>query len=117
MNTIRARTAKTIALMAFLVVVPGWTHADAAPRAAARPLSPASDLMPVRQVYIEKILGVLAHRVADPAFRARAADKLATLTDRQLSLMATLSERVGLVGKRPADEIALFLITALLILS
>ena len=117
MNTIRTRTAKTIALMAFLVVVPGWTHADAAPRAAARSPSPASDLMPARQVYIEKILGVLAHKVADPAFRTRVADKLATLNDRQLSLMASLSARVGVVGKGPADEIALFLITALLILS
>jgi hypothetical protein len=117
MNTIRARTAKTITLMAFLVVVLGWNHADAAPRVDTRPPSPASDLRPARQVHIEKILEVLAHKVVDPAFRTRAADKLATLNDRQLRLMATLSERVAVVGEGPAGSIALFLITALLILS
>src|SRR2546427_6282821 len=46
MHTIRTRVAQTITLMALfvVVVVPGWNYAEAAPRAAARPPSPASDL-------------------------------------------------------------------------
>src|SRR2546422_362236 len=74
-------------------------------------------LAPRRQMYIEKILGVLEHKVTDPTARTKAAAKLATLSDRQLKLMAALSERVAVVGDGPADSIALFLLTALLILS
>ena len=113
MTTIQSHTGKTIALMATLLVLLGWNGGDAAPRTA----SPASEVMPARQVYVEKILVLLEHKVADAALRTRAADKLATLSDRQLRLMAALSERIALVGEGPADGIALFLITALLILS
>ncbi len=122
MNKTRLITALTIPLMAMLVVVPGWNQIAAAPRPGPRPPRLTRDGAPGRQMYIEKILGVLEHKVADPTFRtraarARAADKLATLSDRQLQLMAALSERVAVVGDGPADSIALFLLTALLILS
>jgi len=117
MNKTRLITALTIPLMALLVVVPGWNQIAAAPRPGPRPPHLTRDGAPGRHMYIEKILGVLEHKVADPAFRARAADKLATLSDRQLQLMAALSERVAVVGDGPVDSIALFLLTALLILS
>jgi len=117
MNKSRLITALTIPLIAMLVVVPGWNQIAAAPRPGPRPPRLTRDGAPGRQMYIEKILGVLEHKVADPTLRARAADKLATLSDRQLQLMGALSERVAVVGDGPADSIALFLLTALLILS
>src|SRR5207247_1853914 len=70
-----------------------------------------------RREITEKILAVLEPRLVDAAARARAAEKLATLSDARLRLMAALSDRVALVGAAPADGIALFLLTALLILS
>jgi len=118
MSKVRSMTALMIPLIAMLLVVPGWTHAvAAAPRTDPRepPLAAATAL--VRNVYIEKILAVLDHKVTDPASKGKAAEKLATLSDRQLRLMAALSDRVLLVGDGPADGLALFLITALLILS
>jgi hypothetical protein len=118
MNKVRPMAALTIPLIVMLLVVPGWTHAvAAAPRTDLRepPLAAATAL--VRKVYIEKILAVLDQKGTDPASQAKAAEKLATLSDRQLRLMAALSDRVLLVGDGPADGLALFLITALLILS
>lgn len=118
MDKKRLITALTISLMAMLlVVVSGWNRTAAAPRPAPRPPSLTRDVAAGRQVYIEKILRVLEQQVADPTLRARAADKLATLSDRQLQLMAALSERLAVVSDGPADGIALFLLTALLILS
>jgi len=117
MNKTRLITALTIPLIAMLVVVPGWNQIAAAPRPGPRPPRLTPDWAPGRQMYIEKILGVLEHKVTDPTARTKAADKLATLSDRQLKLMAALSERVAVVGDGPADSIALFLLTALLILS
>src|SRR2546425_8327955 len=116
MSKVRSMTALTIPLIAMLLVVPGWTHAAAAaPRADLR--ERADEAAPERKVYIQKILAVLDHKVTDPASKTKAAEKLATLGDRQLRLMAALSDRVALVGDGPADGLALFLITALLVLS
>src|SRR5437016_5412185 len=117
MNKTRLITALTIPLMAMLFVVfPGWNQIAAAPRPGLRPPRLTRDVAPGRQVYISKILRVLEHK-ADLTFSARAADKLATLSDLQLQLMAALSERVAVVGDGPADGFALFLLTALLTLS
>jgi len=111
-------TALTIPLIAMLLVVPGWTHAAAAaPRTDLRESPLGDETAPERKVYIQNILAVLDHKVTDPASKAKAAEKLATLSDHQLRLMAALSDRVALVGNGPADGLALFLITALLILS
>jgi hypothetical protein len=118
MSKVRSMTALMIPLIAMLLVVPGWTHGvAAAPRTDPREPPLAAETALVRKVYIEKILAVLDHKVTDPASKGKAAEKLATLSDRQLRLMAALSDRVLLVGDGPADGLALFLITALLILS
>jgi hypothetical protein len=111
-------TALSLPLIATLLVVfPGCGRAAAAPRAVPREPPSVGDAAPARRVSIEKILAVLEPNVADPAFRARAAEKLNTLSDRRLRLMAALSERVAVAGDRPADGIAIFVLTALLILS
>src|SRR3989442_351636 len=107
----------TIPSQELLVAALVWNQMPAPPRPAPGPPRLTQDGAPGRQMYIEKILGVLEHKVTDPAARTKAADKLATLSDRQLKLMAALSERVAVVGDGPADSIALFLLTALLILS
>lgn len=107
-------TALTIPLVALLLVVPGWTHAA---RPDPREPPRVSQVAAPREVYIESILVVLDHTVTDPASRTRAEEKLATLSDRRLRLMAALSDRVALVADGPASGIALFVITALLVLS
>jgi hypothetical protein len=116
MSKMRSMTALTLVLLATLLVVPDRDHVVAAPRADLGTPPLASGVARDREVYTEKILAVLESRVADPASRGKVAEKLATLSDRQLRLMAALSDRVALVGGAPADGIALFLLTALLIL-
>ena len=113
----RSMIALTLVVSVMLLVDPGCHHVVAAPRADLREPPLAKSVARDREVYTEKILAVLEHRVADSASRVKAAEKLATLNDRQLRLMAALSDRVALVGNGPADGLALFLITALLILS
>lgn len=111
-------TSLRIPCLAILLVLgPGLAHAGATARADARPSRIAIETAPVRRAEIEKILAVLEREIADPVLRAKALDKLATLSDRQLRLLASLSEHVAAAGDGPAGGIALFLITALLILS
>src|SRR5438093_7618191 len=93
MNKTRLTTALTIPLIAMLVVVPGWNQIASAPRPGPRPPRLTQDGAPGRQMYIEKILGFLEHKVTDPAARTKAAENRNTLSDRQLKLMAVMSER------------------------
>ncbi|PYM40984.1 MAG: hypothetical protein DME12_13430 [Candidatus Rokuibacteriota bacterium] len=117
MSTMRSMIALTLVVSVMLLVDPGCHHVVAAPRADLREPPLAKSVARDREVYTEKILAVLEPRLVDAAARARAAEKLATLSDARLRLMAALSDRVALVGAAPADGIALFLLTALLILS
>jgi hypothetical protein len=99
------------------LAVSGSFPATAAPPPGARPPRAASVAATERQREIARILSVLDRRTADPGVRRRAADKLVTLSDRQIRLIASLSERVSDNGAGAAAGIALLLITALLILS
>jgi hypothetical protein len=94
-------------------VVPAWDQAAAATRAPVGPARAA----PARATDIAKIIAVLERGTTDSLLGAKAWEKLATLSDRQLHLMAALSERAAADGDGPARGLALFLITALLILS
>src|SRR5207249_3220485 len=58
-----------------------WHQAVAAPRADLREPPLAKSVARDREVYTEKILAVLEPRLVDAAARARAAEKLATLSD------------------------------------
>jgi hypothetical protein len=98
-------------------VVPGWDQAAAASRALTDSARVALGTPPGRAADIAKIIAVLQHGTAAPALGAKASDKLATLSDRQLRLMAALSERAAAHVDGAAGGIALLLITALLILS
>src|SRR2546422_5701316 len=88
MNAMRPMTRLTLVLIAMLLVVSERDHVVAAPRADLREPPLASGVARDREEYTEKILAVLEHRVADSASRVKAAEKLATLNDRQLRLMA-----------------------------
>lgn len=99
-------------------VVPAWDQAAAAARASAGPARATPErATPERATDIAKIIAVLERGTSDPILGAKAWEKLATLSDRQLHLMAALSERAAADGDGPARGLALFLITALLILS
>lgn len=112
----RRRGVAVMCLMTALAVGAGH-DAAAAPRRDERQPRPATATPADRQADIAAILAVLDRTNGDPAFRTRAATKLASLSDRQLQLMASLSERIRGGSDGPAAGIALFLITALLILS
>ena len=107
---------RSFALAVSLATLP-LAVSGSVPATAAPPTRAASVAATARRREIERILSVLDGRTADPAVRRRAADKLVTLDDRQIRLIASLSERVSDDGAGPAAGIALLLITALLILS
>lgn len=115
---IRPLSVVRLSLMTLLLVgVPGRDRAAAAGHADARETRVTAESDPARRADIATIVAALARGTAGPAFRLKAADKLATLDDRQLRVMASLSQRVTAGGDGPADGIARLLITALLILS
>lgn len=111
------RVISAIALVSTTVFVPGWPHAAVALPARPSPPGRVDGVAVDRQARVEKVLSMLGRKVADAAVRKKVADKLATVSDRDLRLIAALSERMAATGGGPADEIALLLITALLILS
>jgi hypothetical protein len=111
----RMRTALAVSLTMLPLAVSGSIPADAAP--PPHPPRASSVAATERQREIARILSVLDRRTADPEVRRRAADKLGTLSDGQIRLIASLSERVSDDGAGPTAGIALLLITALLILS
>jgi hypothetical protein len=69
-----------------------------------------------RRAETAKILSALELRVRDRVILRKTAHKLATLNDGEIRLIASLSERVA-GGSGLAADIALLLLTALLILS
>lgn len=70
-----------------------------------------------READMLQILSVLANRMEDQKLFEKARDKLSTLSDRQMRLIASLSDRIAGEGKTAGTDIAFFLITALIILS
>src|SRR5713101_5372928 len=112
MNKSRLITALTIPLIAMLVVVPGWNQIAAAPRPGPRPPRLTRDGAPGRQMYIEKILGVLEHKVADPTFRTRAAVR--TWVSEAAWLVVGAAERAVRVV---TDRLSLFYHVVVVILS
>ncbi len=115
---IRPLSIVTIPLMTMLLVGGlGRECAAAAVRDAAHAARMTAGSKPVGRADVATIVAALARGTTDPALRLKAADKLATLNDRQLRVMASLAERVTVDGDGPADGIARLLLTALLILS
>jgi hypothetical protein len=113
----RMSTALAVSLTMLPLAVAGSIPATAAPPPGAPPARASSVAATGRHREIALILSVLDRRTANPEVRRRAADKLVTLSDRQIRLIASLSERVSDNGAGPAAGIALLLITALLIRS
>jgi len=66
---------------------------------------------------LSRILLVLENRIKDQKSLERTKDKLLTLDDRQIRLIASLSDRVGTEGRTTGSELAFFLMTALITLN
>jgi hypothetical protein len=65
---------------------------------------------------VSKILSVFENRIGDQELLERTKDKLLTLDQRQLRLIASLSERVVKEGNTAGSDIAFLLMTALITL-
>jgi hypothetical protein len=65
---------------------------------------------------VSKILLVLENRIEDQQLLEKTRDKLLTLDDRQIRLIASLSDRVHTEGNTTGSELAFLLITALITL-
>jgi len=70
-----------------------------------------------RRADVIKILSVLENRAEDKKILEKAKDKLFNLSDRQFSLVASLSERIAKEGNKVGTEMAFLLITVLITLS
>jgi len=65
---------------------------------------------------VSKILSVFENRIEDQPLLERTRDKLLALDQRQLRLIASLSERVTKEGNTAGSDIAFLLMTALITL-
>ena len=65
---------------------------------------------------VSKILLVLENRIEDQQLLEKTRDKLLTLNDRQIRLIASLSDRVHTEGNTTGSDIAFLLMTALITL-
>jgi hypothetical protein len=65
---------------------------------------------------VSKILSVFENRIEDPQLLERTKDKLLTLDQRQIRLIASLSDRVAKEGNTTGSDIAFLLMTALITL-
>ncbi len=65
---------------------------------------------------MSKILLVLENRLEDQQLLERTRDKLLTLDDRQIRLIASLSDRIAKEGNTTGSDIAFLLMTALIAL-
>jgi len=104
--------AAGLALVQWLIFLPGTTFAASGKRAddsrTRYVLSFSAD--------VSKILSVFENRIEDPQLLERTKDKLLTLDQRQIRLIASLSDRVAKEGNTTGSDIAFLLMTALITL-
>jgi hypothetical protein len=104
--------ATGLALIQWLVFLPRTTTAASGKNAsdsyAPYTLSFSSD--------VSKILSVFENRIEDQQLLRRTKDKLLTLDQRQIRLIASLSDRVTKEGNTTGSDIAFLLMTALIAL-
>lgn len=70
-----------------------------------------------RRADLGRILSVLEMKMGGHTLPGKVKDKLSTLTDGQIRLIASLSDRIADEGHTPSADIAFLLIAALIILS
>jgi len=70
-----------------------------------------------RRADLGRILAVLELKMEGHTLPGKVKDKLSTLTDGQIRLIASLSDRIADEGHTPSADIAFLLIAALIILS
>ena len=70
-----------------------------------------------RETRVIKVLQALEMKIGNQKSLEKAKDKLLTLKDPQLFLVTSLSEQIEKEGDKPGVDIAMLLITALIILS
>lgn len=86
--------------------------------AVANPRSERSSTGVVnRRADLGKILSALETKMGSHALPGKVKDKLSTLTDAQIRLIASLSDRIAAEGETPSADIAFLLVAALIILS
>ena len=71
----------------------------------------------VKPADISKILSSLSKKMESPELREKIKIKLSALDDKQILLITSLSERIGRDNHTAGTEIALLLITALIVFS
>ena len=110
------RFVKTVAaglvLVQGLIFLPSATVAVSGKNASD---SHALDVM-VLSADVSKILSVFENRIEDQRLLERTKDKLLTLDQRQIRLIASLSDRVAKEGHTTGSDIAFLLMTALITL-
>jgi hypothetical protein len=104
--------AAGLALVQWFIFVPGTTIAASGKNVAD---SRARHVMHF-SADVSKILSVFENRIEDQQLLERAKDKLLALDQRQLRLIASLSERVAKEGNTAGSDIAFLLMTALITL-
>jgi len=119
MNTRLKRLIKPTVFLSLLC--PSGTFLADSSTALAAVASPRVQIPTIRAVNrkadLSKILSVLEIKMGAHTLPGKVKDKLSTLTDGQIRLIASLSDRIADEGHTPSADIAFLLIAALIILS
>jgi len=110
------RLVKTVATG--LALVQGFIFLPSTTIASNRKDAPDSHALYVTgfSADVSKILSVFENRIEDRELLERTKDKLLTLDQRQIRLIASLSDRVTKEGNTTGSDIAFLLMTALITL-
>lgn len=76
-----------------------------------------STTVPTRRADLGRILAVLQMKMGTHSLPDKVREKLSTLPDGQLRLIASLSDRIAGEGQTPSADLAFLLVAALIILS
>ena len=104
--------ATGLALVQWFIFLPSTTIAASGKNAS----DPRTQYLMGFSADVSKILSVFENRIEDRQLLERTKDKLLTLDQRQLRLIASLSERVAKEGNTAGSDIAFLLMTALITL-
>jgi hypothetical protein len=108
---------KNILMMVCLLILPINSFVERSSFAAVTDHHPNLDdsILSTRGTKVLKILSVLDNRIADPSLLEKAKNKIFSLSDRQIHLIASLSDQVMKERNSIGGDITFLLLTALII--
>jgi len=79
--------------------------------------SPTRYITPAKERDLNRIMSVLESRIRNHQLPAKVRNKLASMNDEEIRLLTSLCDRVSKTGETTGSDLAVMLVTALIVLS